>query len=196
MPRYQRPWRHADRRPEAPVEPPGLRPPNDGVTDWRHQGPAAEVLALEAAQVPKPPAPKLELPRIPQRDLERLIELEDERYVLRSLNVHEKTLYRWRTGRVPIPGRQHLAIKLLLGELPGTDGRWSGWRFSRGALVAPGGEAFQAGDVLSLGLLRQQLAAQRRELEQLQVKLAIAEHALQAYTGAANEDLRVRATGS
>lgn len=196
MPRYTRPWQHADRSPKVPVEPPGLRPPNDGVTDWRTQGPAAQVLALEARQPPKAPPPKLESPGIPQRDLERLIELEDERYVLRSLNVHEKTLYRWRTGRVPIPGRQHLAIKLLLGELPGTEGRWSGWRFSRGALVAPGGEAFQPGDVLSLGLLRQQLTAQRRELEALQVKLAIAEHALKAYTGAANEDLRVRAMGS
>lgn len=129
----------------------------------------------------------LESPLIPRRDLERLIDLEGERYVLRSLNVHEKTLYRWRTGRVPIPGRQHLAIKLLLGDLPGTEGRWSGWRFSRGALVSPGGDAFQPGDVLSLILLRQQLTAQRRELEQLQVKLAIAEEAIDRLAPAAND---------
>lgn len=138
----------------------------------------------------------LEINARPGRDLRALIERIGESRLCFELNIHPKTLYRWKAGKTPIPGRQHLAIKLLLGELPGTEGQWSGWGFRGGKLYSPGGDAFQAGDVLSLILLRQQLTAQRRELEALQVKLAIAEHALQAYTGAANEDLRVRAMGS
>lgn len=132
----------------------------------------------------------LEINQIPGRHLRQLVELVGERAVARELNIHPKTLYRWLTGRTPIPGRQHLAIKLLLGDLPGTDGQWHGWRFVRGELVSPAGEAFRAGDILSLILLRQQLTAQRQELEALRQRLQIAETALQHYTGAANEALR------
>lgn len=132
----------------------------------------------------------LEINQIPGRHLRQLVELIGERAVARELNIHPKTLYRWLTGRTPIPGRQHLAIKLLLGDLPGTEGRWSGWRFVRGELVSPGGDRFAPGHVLSLVLLRQQLSAQGRELEALRQRLQIAETALQHYTGAANEALR------
>lgn len=136
--------------------------------------------------------PLLECNAQPLRELHQAIELLGERPLLRALDVHEKTLYRWRTGRCKIPGHQRQAIRMLLGDLPGTDGRWRDWRFVQGELIAPGGDRFSAGQVLSLVLLRQQLSAQERELRRLRERLQIAETALQHYTGAANE-VRVRA---
>lgn len=129
----------------------------------------------------------LEINAIPGRHLRQLVELIGESAVCRELNIHPKTLYRWQTGRTPIPGRQHLAIRMLLGDLPGTDGKWNGWRFLRGELVAPGGEGFKSGDVLSLIILRQQLTAQRREIEGLKIRLAIAEQAVETLSPAAND---------
>lgn len=192
MPKYSRPWQHADRPKATPVQPPGLRPPNDGCVDWRTQGPAAEVLKLPP-RVPARPQPVLEINRQPLKDLETLVEKVGELSVCRQLNVHDKTLYRWRTGRVQIPGHQHQVIRLLLGDLPGTEGRWSGWRFWAGKLCSPAGETYTAGDVLALGLLRQQLAAQQAELHRLKIRLAIAEEAERRHAGAANEDLAIRA---
>lgn len=129
----------------------------------------------------------LEINARPGRDLRALIELIGERAVARELNIHPKTLYRWATGRTPIPGRQHLAIKLLLGDLPGTCGKWTGWHFHQGELVSPGGDRYEPGHILSLVLLRQQLTAQRREIEQLRIKLAIAENAVEHLAPAAND---------
>ena len=180
MPKYTRPWKRAE-----PVQPPGLRPLNDGCVDWRSQGPAAEVLKMPPRVARAQPV--LEVNRVPLKDLNTLIEKVGELGVCRQLNVHEKTLYRWRTERSAIPGRQHLAIKALLGDLPGTAGAWSGWRFWEGKLCSPAGDAFSAGQVLALGLLRQQLAAQQREIHDLKVKLAIAENAIENLAPAANE---------
>jgi hypothetical protein len=132
----------------------------------------------------------LEINALPGRHLRQLVELIGERAVARELNIHPKTLYRWLTGRTPIPGRQHLAIRMLLGDLPGTDGQWHGWRFVRGELVSPAGEAFRAGDILSLILLRQQLTAQRQELEALRVRLAVAQQAVETLAPSANDARR------
>ncbi len=129
----------------------------------------------------------LEINARPGRHLNELIERIGERAVARELNIHEKTLYRWKTGRVPIPGRQHLAIKMLLGDLPGTEGRWTGWGFVQGELVSPGGDRYRPGDVLALIILRQQLTAQRREIEELRVHLAIAQEAVERLAPAAND---------
>lgn len=129
----------------------------------------------------------LEINQIPGRHLRQLVELIGARAVARELNIHPKTLYRWQSGRTPIPGRQHLAIKLLLGDLPGTEGRWTGWGFVRGELVSPGGDRYEPGHVLSLVLLRQQLTAQRREIEDLRVHLAIAQEAVERLAPAAND---------
>lgn len=192
MPRYSRPWSHSDRKPDAPLPPPGLRPLNDGAQDWRTTGPAAAVLSMPARPAPKP-QPVLEVNRQPLKDLRALLAAVGERGVCRQLNIHEKTLYRWKTARAQIPGHQHQAIRLLLGDLPGTEGRWSGWRFWAGKLCSPAGDQYDAGQVLSLGLLRQQLAARDRELFELKVRLAIAEEAERRHTGAANEDLVARA---
>jgi hypothetical protein len=129
----------------------------------------------------------LEINARPGRDLRAAIDRIGESRLCFELNIHPKTLYRWKTGRVPIPGRQHLAIKMLLGDLPGTDGQWTGWGFVRGELVSPGGDRFQPGQILALILLRQQLTAQRQEIERLQIKLAIAEQAVEQLAPAAND---------
>jgi hypothetical protein len=135
----------------------------------------------------------LEINALPDRHLRQLIELVGQRRVERELNVHRTTIKRWLAGTVQIPGAQHLAIRGLLGDLPGTCGKWNGWRFHDGELIAPGGEHFRSGDVLSLVLLRQQLSAQQRELERLKIRMAIAEEAERRHSGAANEDIRARA---
>lgn len=179
-----------------PVEPPpaftAAVPPYN--PDWRSTGPSAEVLKLP------PPVPKtavrqhrLEVNARPARDLKRLLELVGARRVERELNVHRTTVKRWLEGTVKIPGAQHQAIRGLLGDLPGTAGQWTGGRFHDGLLLSPAGDAFSAGQVLSLVLLRQQLNAQQAELAELKVRLATAEEAERRHAGAANEDLALRA---
>lgn len=133
----------------------------------------------------------LEINRRPVNDLKHLIELIGQRRVERELNVHRTTVKRWLLGQVRIPGAQHLAIKGLLGDLPGTVGRWTGWRFEAGGLVSPGGDTFTAGDVLSLGLLRQQLAQQRREILELRAKVKALETSVDALSPAANDSRAV-----
>jgi hypothetical protein len=129
----------------------------------------------------------LEINALPGRHLRALIELIGERRVLRELNVHRTTIRRWLKGEVQIPGHQHQVIKLLLGDLPGTCGKWTGWRFHDGALCSPGGDTYRPSDVLSLVILRQQLTAQRREIEALKIRLAIAEDAVERLAPAAND---------
>jgi len=129
----------------------------------------------------------LEINARPGRHLRQLIELIGEPRLLRELDIHRTTLRRWLKEEIKIPGHQHQVIRLLLGDLPGTAGQWSGWRFDQGLLTAPGGDRYRPGDVLSLIILRQQLTAQRRELEALKVRLAISEEALERLAPAANE---------
>lgn len=129
----------------------------------------------------------LEINARPGRDLRALLERIGESRLLRELDIHRTTLRRWLKAEVKIPGHQHQVIRLLLGDLPGTDGQWTGWRFDRGLLVSPGGDVYRAGDVLSLVILRQQLTAQRRELEALKIRLAIAEEAVERLAPAAND---------
>lgn len=180
MPKYSRPWQRSE-----PVVPPPLYTP--ACPDWRTQGPAAEVLKLPArAPVAQP---ILQVNRQPRQDLSRLLELIGQRRVERELNVHRTTIRRWLDGQVNIPGAQHQAIRHLLGDLPGTAGKWTGWRFDAGVLLSPAGDRFTAGQVLSLVLLRQQLASRDREVAELKVRLAIAEEAERRHTGAANESL-------
>ncbi len=130
----------------------------------------------------------LEINARPVRDLRALIDLIGKPRVLRELNIHRTTLSRWLDESVQIPGSRHLAIKGLLGDLPGTAGRWNGWRFHDGALCSPAGESFAPGEVLSLILLRQQLTAQRREIDQLRVRCAVLEQGLRNAYPAANDE--------
>lgn len=134
----------------------------------------------------------LEINARPQRDLRALIAHIGQARVERELNVHRTTVRRWLAGQVKIPGHQHQVIRMLLGDLPGTAGKWTGWRFHDGELIAPGGDRFSAGQVLSLVFLRQQLTAQQREIAALKVQLAVAEQGLENLAPAAN-DSRARA---
>lgn len=130
----------------------------------------------------------LEVNARPARDLKNLIETIGRLAVERQLNVHRTTVKRWLDGSVRIPGHQHQVIKMLLGDLPGTEGKWTGWRFWQGQLLSPAGDRFDPGSVLSLILLRQQLTAQRREMDALRVQLAMAEQSLDRLSPAANEE--------
>jgi hypothetical protein len=129
----------------------------------------------------------LEINALPGRHLRALIDRIGQVRVERELNVHRTTIRRWLNGQVHIPGHQHQVIKMLLGDLPGTCGQWTGWRFHEGLLLSPGGDTYRPGDVLSLVILRQQLTAQRRELEALKIRLAIAEQAVETLAPAAND---------
>ena len=113
------------------------------------------------------PRQRLEVNRIPQRDLDHLLQTIGQLAVERELNVHRTTVQRWQRGHVRIPGAKHQAIRMLLGDLPGTEGQWSGWRFWKGKLWSPGGDQYSAGDVTSLIFLRQQIAALEDELKKL-----------------------------
>ena len=111
----------------------------------------------------------LEVNARPARDLEHLLEAIGQIAVERELNVHRTTVQRWQRGLIRIPGAKHQAIKMLLGDLPGTDGQWSGWLFHGGRLWSPGKDSFAAGDVLSLIFLRQEIAALKADIRKLKV---------------------------
>ena len=97
---------------------------------------------------------QLQVNRQPVLDLKRLIALEGQRHVERELNVHRTTIQRWLNGQFRIPGAQLLAIRYLLGDLPGTDQEWHGWRFSRGRLTSPDGWEFTAGELAAYAFRR------------------------------------------
>lgn len=170
----------------SPVVPPPLRPENDrAVPDWRTTGPAARVLALQAAAPVKRPAPpELESNLKPIHDLEALITLIGQRRVERELNVHRTTVARWRAGVVAIPGAQCLGIRALLGDLPGTAGKWHGWRFHDGLLLSPAGDAYAEGQVMTIGLQRQRIAQLERDLTTARDRITLLER---GYPQAANE---------
>lgn len=175
-------------RRSAAVHPPDLRPASDYNPNWRNTGPAAEVLKLP------PPVPKtavrqytLEVNARPARDLATLIERLGRTRVERELDVHRTTVKRWLAGQVKIPGHQHQVIRMLLGDLPGTQGKWTGWRFQEGELLSPAGDRFSAGQVLSLVFLRQQVSAQQHEIAALKVQLAMAEQSINQLSPAAND---------
>jgi len=134
--------------------------------------------------------PRLDVNQRPWRDLNALIDRIGEIAVLRALNIHEKTLYRWVTGRGQIPGRQHLAIQVLLGEIPGTQGQWSGWFFKDGKLWSPENTPFTAGELRASFYDADRISALQREVTALRVKLSLAETALDAFAPAANDRQR------
>ncbi len=127
----------------------------------------------------------LEINTLPGRDLREAIVQHGESRVLRELNIHPKTLYRWLTGRCAIPGRQHLAIRALLGDLPGTDGKWSGWMFRQGRLWSPEGRGFTPGDLQASLFDAQRLRVLEREVRELRSRLDDGGRARVAGAGAA-----------
>lgn len=132
-----------------------------------------------------PAQPVLEVNRRPQRDLAHLIELIGSRRVERELNVHRTTVARWMSGRVHVPGAVHQAVRLLLGDHPGTLGKWHGWRFHGGLLLSPAGDAFTAGQVMAIGLQRQRISQLERDLLKARARVLLLE---QSYPQAANDE--------
>lgn len=78
-------------------------------------------------------------------------------------------------------------MRSLLGDLPGTAEAWTGWRFHDGELLAPGGDRFTPGQVLSLRLQMQRNSELDRELRALRAKVKILEKTVDLYGPAANE---------
>lgn len=60
-------------------------------------------------------------------DLQQLIELHGRDKTERMLGVHRTTVTRWLDGRVSMPVAQRTMVQWLNGNLPGTDGQWTGW---------------------------------------------------------------------
>lgn len=118
----------------------------------------------------------LEINQRPIHDLRALIELIGQRRVERELNVHRTTIRRWLDGRVQMPGAQRLAVRSLLGDLPGTEGRWTGWRFHDGELLDPEGNRYRPGEIRAIGLTKQLVDEQRRTIEKLRTRVAVLEH--------------------
>lgn len=136
------------------------------------------------------PEPVLDCNRQPLHDLNRLIDRDGILAVGRLLNVHEKTLWRWVTGRCAIPGHQHVAVRCALGELPGTDGQWTGWCFRDGKLWSPENVSFTQGQIRAAFYDADRISTLQLQVESLAVKLAIAEDALDAFAPAANDRRR------
>jgi hypothetical protein len=66
-----------------------------------------------------------------------------------------------------------MALLLILGDLSAFDPEWRGWTARGGKLISPEGWEITVGDVLSLPLMRQQLAAYKSELRQVKAALVL-----------------------
>ena len=142
---------------------------------------------LQAPPVVAPAPPVLEVNRLPRKNLRLLIDAVGQRQVERDLDVHRTTVKRWLSGEVKIPGAQHLAIRYLLGDLPGTQGAWTGWRFAHGELISPGGDRFTPGRVLVVILQHQQIREMDHALRQAKSRIAQREQTIDRMGPAANE---------
>ena len=79
-------------------------------------------------------------------------------------------------------------MRTLLGDLPGTGGQWHGWRFHDGELLAPGGDRFKPGEVLSLRLQMQRAAQLDHEVRALRARVRVLEKTVDLYGPAANQE--------
>ena len=87
-----------------------------------------------------------------------------------------------------IPGCQSLAIRQLLGDLPGTEGRWTGWRFHAGYLHSPANDTYEPGEILAVRLQQQRVAALDRENRDLKARIRVLEKTLDLVSPAANQE--------
>jgi hypothetical protein len=132
----------------------------------------------------------LEINERPRRDLRLLIDAIGQRQVERELSVHRTTVARWLDGSVSVPGAQSLAVRGLLGDLPGTAGKWTGWRFHAGLLHSPANDVYTPGDVLAVRLQQQRVAALDHENRDLKARIRVLEKTLDVMTPAANNEQR------
>ena len=130
----------------------------------------------------------LEINERPRRDLRLLIDAIGQRQVERALDVHRTTVSRWLSGAVALPGAQHLAVRALLGDLPGTANRWTGWRFHAGYLHSPANDTYTPGEVLAIRLQQQRADALDREVIKLKARIRVLEATMDQLTPAANQE--------
>lgn len=88
--------------------------------------------------------------------------------IARICHVSLKTAHRWKAGTTCPPKSARF---LLLGDLGCLDPAWAGWRVRDGALFSPEGWEITRNDVLATPLHRQQLAAYKAELRQIQARI-------------------------
>lgn len=87
--------------------------------------------------------------------------------IARLCGVDVATARRWKRGKSRIP---KCARTLLVGDLSALDPAWRGWTLKAGKITSPEGWQYSPGEVLSLALLRQQIAhleAERRRADEL-----------------------------
>jgi len=130
----------------------------------------------------------LEINERPRRDLRLLIDAIGQRQVERALDVHRTTVRRWLSGQTQIPGAQALAVRALLGDLAGTEGRWNGWRFHAGLLHSPANDTYEPGEILAIRLQQQRVAALDRENRELKARIRVLEKTVDLYGPAANAE--------
>lgn len=91
-----------------------------------------------------------------------------------------------------MPAAVTFAVRALLGHLPGTDGKWQGWRFWKGELWSPEGYRFTAGDLHAQRYERLTLDSQRRRILELEAQIAVLVRERAQRDTAANDAAEVR----
>jgi DNA-binding transcriptional regulator YdaS (Cro superfamily) len=106
------------------------------------------------------------------------------------LDVHPSTVTRWQEGTAKAPGSALVALRAAVrGQVPGMETTaWKGWRFGRdGSLYPPGySRGYSAGQILAMHYEHQLLAHLKRQVAELEEKLA---RALELGHTAANDPL-------
>lgn len=92
--------------------------------------------------------------------------------VERALDVHRTTILRWLQGTVKINQAKAAHIRMLLGHLPGTDGKWEGWRFWEGKLCCANGESYTAEEIARYRYLEGMLYSANMRAAQAERELA------------------------
>ena len=73
--------------------------------------------------------------------------------------VTTRTARRWKRGEYPPLSALKIIRLHTTGELGEIDLKWANWRLMDGKLIAPHGEQFGTGDVMSVTFLRQLIAS-------------------------------------
>jgi Phage protein len=89
--------------------------------------------------------------------------------IARVCRVDVTTARRWKSGARCPP---ESAVLLIRGDLGAFDPSWAGWVCRRGLLISPEGWEITVGDVLSIPLMRHQVAAWRTEVRLMKEAVA------------------------
>jgi hypothetical protein len=84
--------------------------------------------------------------------------------IAKIAKVHVTTARRWKRGEEPPYAALRLIEFVTTGNLEVADSTWTGWRLRDGKLIAPHGEEFTRGEILSIRFMAQQVAHLQSEL--------------------------------